>query len=156
SVEQIRATVTCLPDLTAGRAQHAIWRHLRAYWPSHLRLLVRRPGRYLGTLLFAVGLHFKYRFPLRSRRITEEQFVVDFLRAGPVALRVLESSWIRHLHGHFCHASTTVTMMVSRFTGVPYSFTAHAKDIYLGKFNPGDLLQRKMRGAAFVVTCTEA
>src|SRR5262249_8657668 len=94
--------------------------------------------------------------PLRSRRITEEQFIVDFLRAGSVALRVLESPGIRHLHAHFCHASTTVAMMVSRLTGVPYSFTAHAKDIYLGKFNPGDLLQRKIRLAAFVVTCTEA
>src|ERR1051326_8666742 len=85
----------------------------------------------------------------------EEQFLVDFLRAGPLALEVLESPCIRHLHGHFCHASTTITMMVSRLTGVPFSFTAHAKDIYLSKFNPGDLLQRKLRGAAFVVTCTE-
>jgi len=155
SVEQIRATVTCLPDLTADRSRHLTWRHLRAHWRSHARLLLRRPGRYVGTLCFALGLYFKYRFPQRLPRITEEQFIVDFLRAGPVALRVLESTEIRHLHAHFCHASTTVAMMVSRFTGVPYSFTAHAKDIYLGKFNPGDLLQRKMRDAAFVVTCTE-
>jgi glycosyltransferase involved in cell wall biosynthesis len=155
SVEQIRAKVTCLPDLTAGRKQRLLWRHLRAYWRSHARLLARRPGRYIGTLLFALGLYFRYRFPLRPRRVTEEQFLVDFLRAGPVASEVLDSPWIRHLHGHFCHASTTVTMMASRLTGVPFSFTAHAKDIYLRKFNPGDLLQQKMRGAAFVVTCTE-
>jgi len=155
SVEQIQAPVTCLPDLTAGRRRRFIWRHLRAYWRSHAQVFLRRPAAHVRTLFFALGLYFKYRFPLRPRRVTEELFLVDFLRAGPVALHVLESPWIRHLHGHFCHASTTVTMMVSRMTGVPFSFTAHAKDIYLRKLNPGDLLQRKMRGAAFVVTCTE-
>src|SRR4029077_841169 len=132
-----------------------VWLHLRAFWRCHLRLLLRRPGSYLGTLLFALGLHLKYRFPLRRRRITEERFIVDFLRAGPVALEVLDCPSIRHLHGHFCHASTTITMMASRIAGVPYSFTAHAKDIYLRKFNPGALLQRKLRGAVFSVTCTE-
>jgi len=155
SVEQIQAPVTCLPDLTAGRRQRLVWRHLKAYWRSHAQVFLRRPGAYVRTLFYALGLYMKYRSPLRSPKVTEEQFLVDFLRAGPVALEVLESPWIRHLHGHFCHASTTVTMMVSRMTGVPFSFTAHAKDIYLGKFNPGDLLQQKMRRAAFVVTCTE-
>jgi len=47
-------------------------------------------------------------------------------------------------------------MMASRLTGVPFSFTAHAKDVYLSKFNPGDLLQRKLRSAAFAVNCTES
>ncbi|HEY6195372.1 MAG TPA: glycosyltransferase family 4 protein [Candidatus Eisenbacteria bacterium] len=155
SVDRIQATIRCLPDPTSGSRTRLVWRHVRAFWRSHLRLLRRRPRAYVGTLLFALGLHLKYRFPLRSRKITEEQFLVDFLRAGPLALEVLESPCIRHLHGHFCHASTTITMMVSRLTGVPFSFTAHAKDIYLSKFNPGDLLQRKLRGAAFVVTCTE-
>lgn len=155
SVEKIQAAVTSLPDLTAGRNPRVLWRYLRAYWLDHVRFVGRRPLRYLYTLGFALGLYFRYRFPLRPRRITEERFLVDFLRAVPVALHVLESRWIRHLHGHFCHASTTVTMMVSRLTGVPYSFTAHAKDIYLRKFNPGDLLRRKMRGASFVVTCTD-
>jgi glycosyltransferase involved in cell wall biosynthesis len=152
SVEQIQATVTSLPDLTTSRNRRALWRHARAYWKSHLALLLRRPLRYLGTMSYALGLHLRYRL---LKRVTEEQFLVDFLRAGPVALQVVERPWIRHLHGHFCHASTTVTMLVSRLTGVPYSFTAHAKDMYLAKFNPGDLLQQKARHAEFVVTCTE-
>jgi glycosyltransferase involved in cell wall biosynthesis len=155
SVEQIQATVTSLPDLTTSRNRRALWRHVRAYWKSHLALLLRRPLRYLGTMSYALGLHFRYRVPLRGKRVTEEQFLVDFLRAGPVALHVVERPWIRHLHGHFCHASTTVTMMASRLAGVSYSFTAHAKDMYLAKFNPGDLLQQKAKGAEFVVTCTE-
>jgi glycosyltransferase involved in cell wall biosynthesis len=40
--------------------------------------------------------------------------------------------------------------------GLPFSFTGHAKDIYLESLNPAGLLERKLRAAAFVVTCTAA
>jgi len=39
---------------------------------------------------------------------------------------------------------------------LPFSFTAHAKDIYLPKLNPGDLLRLKLQRAQFVITCTGA
>ena len=84
-------------------------------------------------------------------------FCKEFLQAGYIARMVLESRGsIRHLHGHFCHGVATIAMLASRLCGVSYSFTAHAKDIYLSKLNPGDLLARKIRGATFVVTCTDA
>lgn len=157
SVQRIKATTTYLPKVASRNEPFAIWSHLRKFSRSHLRLLRLRPRPYLTTLLFALGLRLKHRsrFPFRPPA-TQEQFFLDFLRAGYIALNVLESTRIRHLHGHFCHASTTITMMVSRLTDIPFSFTAHAKDIYVRKLNPGDLLQRKMRAAAFVVTCTEA
>ena len=41
-------------------------------------------------------------------------------------------------------------------TGLPFSFTGHAKDIYRESLNPAGLLRRKMRAASFVVTCTGA
>jgi hypothetical protein len=41
-------------------------------------------------------------------------------------------------------------------TGLSFSFTAHAKDIYCESLNPSGLLRRKMRAARFVVTCTDA
>jgi glycosyltransferase involved in cell wall biosynthesis len=83
-------------------------------------------------------------------------YIQEFIQAGYIARKVLESRCIGHLHGHFCHGSTTITMFVSHLTGIPFSFTAHAKDIYLQKLNPSDLLSRKIRRAQFVVTCTEA
>ena len=49
-----------------------------------------------------------------------------------------------------------MAMFASMLTGRPFSFTAHAKDIYLPKLNPGDLLPIKLRRAKFVVTCTGA
>src|SRR4029078_13200694 len=41
-----------------------------------------------------------------------------------------------------------------RMCGLPFSFTAHAKDIYQRNLNPGDLLSIKMSRASFAVTCT--
>jgi glycosyltransferase involved in cell wall biosynthesis len=83
-------------------------------------------------------------------------FYKVFLRAGAIADAVLEAGDIRHLHAHFCHGATTMAMFASRLTGYPFSFTAHAKDIYLPKLNPGGLLPLKLRRAKFVVTCTGA
>ncbi len=58
---------------------------------------------------------------------------------------------ITHLHAHFASSPTTVAMLASRFTGVPYTFTAHAKDIFHESVQQRDL-ERKMSGAAAVVT----
>src|SRR5207245_3483183 len=58
---------------------------------------------------------------------------------------------ITHLHAHFASSPTTVAMLASRFTGVPYTFTAHAKDIFHESVQRRDL-ERKLSGAAAVVT----
>jgi len=41
-------------------------------------------------------------------------------------------------------------------SGLPLSFTAHAKDVYSPDLNPAGLLARKLAAASFVVTCTRA
>lgn len=80
------------------------------------------------------------------------------LPAGFIAAAVRRESEgeIVHLHAHFAHTATTVTMLAARLAGVTFSFTAHAKDIYRVDMNPGDLLARKLRAASFAVTCTRA
>jgi colanic acid/amylovoran biosynthesis glycosyltransferase len=37
---------------------------------------------------------------------------------------------IDHLHAHFATASTTVARLAARFVRIPYTMTAHAKDIF--------------------------
>jgi glycosyltransferase involved in cell wall biosynthesis len=119
----------------------------------HLKLFSLRPLIYLMTLFEALRFCFRY----RSRRfVPKKVFVKEFLQAGYIALEAMEAGAIRHLHAHFCHGATTVTMFASRLSGLPFSFTAHAKDIYLGELNPGDLLSLKMSRAKFVVTCAGA
>ncbi len=61
---------------------------------------------------------------------------------------------LAHLHAHFASAAATVARLASLLTGIPYSFTAHAKDI----FHTGvdrDLLRRKIAGAAYVATVSD-
>ncbi len=60
---------------------------------------------------------------------------------------------ITHLHAPFSNQPATVCRLASLFTGVPFSFTARAKDIYHESVNHDDL-RRKLEEAAAVVTIT--
>lgn len=149
-VGKIQAPVTYLPETTPQEESRLLaWLRLNVpkFAASHWKLFRRRPIAYLRTLFDALRMSVKYR--VRS-------FLKEFLQAGFIALRVLESRRIRHLHAHFCHTSTTVAMLASRMSGVRFSFTAHAKDIYREDMNPGDLLRVKLQRAGFAVTCTNA
>jgi glycosyltransferase involved in cell wall biosynthesis len=129
--------------------------HLPKFLPSHWRALRRRPLPYLFAFVEAAFMSLAYR---RSTWAPPRAvFFKEYLQAGYIADCILSASPpIRRLHAHFCHGATTATMLASRLAGVSFSFTAHAKDIYLRDLNPGGLLARKMRRARFVVTCTEA
>ena len=155
-VNAIRAPVIYLPQVPLlGEVPFIKWLaiSLPKFIRSHWRLCRSRPRDYLKTLREAITLSFKYRAGswLKPRKA----FIKEFLQAGYIAQQVLESGQIRHLHAHFCHTATSIAMFASRLCGLPFSFTAHAKDIYLRQLNPGDLLRTKMGQAKFIVTCTE-
>ena len=59
-----------------------------------------------------------------------------------------------HLHAPFASDAATVARLGARFAGVPYSFTARAKDIFHESVQPDDLRQ-KLRDAAGVVTVSD-
>ena len=62
---------------------------------------------------------------------------------------------IQHLHAHFANEPTFVALLASLLLKVPFSFTAHAKDIYAK--GPGDaVLAEQVEAAEFVVTVCEA
>jgi len=152
---KVNATVTYLPEAANSKSSKFLiwlWINFPKFIGSHFRLFRLRPSSYLQVWFEAVRMALRYRSSFFPR--CKKVFFKDFLRAGYIALRVLESGRIYHLHAHFCHGSATMGMFVSQLTGIPYSFTAHAKDIYLKELNPGDLLQTKIRKAQFVVTCT--
>ena len=156
-VSRIKAAVAYLPE-AAPLDEQSFLRWLRlnlwGFVPAHLRLLWLRPLAYLLTLSEALSLCAQH----RSGVLTgwKKAFFKEFLQAGFIAEQVVRSGRLRHLHAHFCHGATTIAMFASRLSGLPYSFTAHAKDIYQQDLNPGDLLPLKMRRARFVVTCTAA
>jgi colanic acid/amylovoran biosynthesis glycosyltransferase len=59
-----------------------------------------------------------------------------------------------HLHAPFASDAATVARLASRITGVPYSFTARAKDIFHQSVEQEDL-RRKLRDATAVVTISD-
>lgn len=61
---------------------------------------------------------------------------------------------ITHLHAHFATAAAAVARLAAKFSGIPYTFTAHAKDIYHQAVS-SDALRRKLTDAAATVTVSE-
>jgi glycosyltransferase involved in cell wall biosynthesis len=99
------------------------------------------------------------RNPTRYRRQ-----LVDVLSTGRPKLlwRFLQASWVAerarrtgvgHLHAHFANRSTTVAQQASKLLRIPFSFTAHAFDIYRGADH--EVIARKMADARFTVTVSE-
>lgn len=65
---------------------------------------------------------------------------------------------VNHMHAHFATDATTVAMLASRLAGIPFSFTAHAKDIfhvYTDRSTDQDFLVDKIRESRFVATVSE-
>ena len=128
-VAEVRAPVTCL----------SMKRNRKAIGLASLRFFLGQPVRFWQTGLRA----------LRYRRL---RVLRCFFQATYLA-EILFRESLTHLHAHFAHDPTLVTMFVHYLTGVPYSFTAHAKDIYV-KTTP-ELLRDEAQTAQAVVTCTE-
>ncbi|EHR72774.1 glycosyltransferase [Burkholderiales bacterium JOSHI_001] len=162
-VAQIRAPLTYLPKATSlSGATLLPWlrSNLPTFWPAHRALIRQRPLAWLRTAASAVALSWQHR-PRGSDAQGEGKgfalrkvYIKEFLQAGRIAHDVLQAGDVGHLHGHFCHGVATITWFASRLTGIPFSFTAHAKDIYQADLNPGKLLETKLGAARFVATCT--
>lgn len=68
--------------------------------------------------------------------------------------RMAVESGVTQFHAHFATSATAVAQLASQLSGIPYSFTAHAKDIYHESVDREDL-SRKMRDAARIVTVSD-
>ncbi len=136
SVEKIKAPVTYLPtELTQD--------FLRLIRPN-IFLAAKRPTTYRKALTLA-GTRFQ--------RTGKTATFKHLFQAGyMVNNHLVKRNDIVHLHGHFAHSPTSVTMFAALLANLPFSFTAHAKDIYTSH---GEQLREKIKKASFVVTCTQ-
>lgn len=136
AVKQIQARVDYLPT-------ELLLEFPKLLLPN-IFLAVKRPA------LYKQGLQLAH---IRFKRTGKLATFKHLLQAGFLCNNhLLNDTTIAHLHGHFAHSPTSVTMFASLLSGKPFSFTAHAKDIYTS--NP-DQLREKIRLAEFVVTCTD-
>jgi len=135
SVKQIRASVDYLPE--------TLFVPLPIFLYHNIRLAVKQPHRYFETVKTAWRRFLQTRKPATIKHL---------LQAGYLVQRLLPPSGVTHLHAHFAHSPASVARFASQMAGVPFSFTAHAKDIYTSEARQ---LREKIGLARFVVTCTE-
>jgi glycosyltransferase involved in cell wall biosynthesis len=107
--------------------------------PEHIRLIFTAPLRYLQTLVLVF-----------QSVIAGGRFRPFFLAAQ--LTRQIRSLGIEHVHAHFANKPTALARYASVLTGIPFSFTAHAKDLYLS--TPDSIAGKAVR-ASFITTCTE-
>jgi glycosyltransferase involved in cell wall biosynthesis len=143
---------------------------------ANLRLLARSPRRYVGAFVrlareWWADRHVKNLWRDKSmppdpaeRMLTRRERLDAFFNTNPV-MYLLRSWWlvliavylgeelqaagIARVHAHWASYPTTVALVIRWIFGIPFSFTAHAYDIYLVP----QLLPVKVRSAEFVVTC---
>jgi colanic acid/amylovoran biosynthesis glycosyltransferase len=129
---KVQARVTYMPEYPLFQFSKV--------WPSCRRLMRHDAGRFFKNLLYALshprGMGLKH-----------------FLKACVLADALLEEP-VDQLHAHFASGATSVAMLAHLFTGIPYSLTAHAKDIYLDAVDR-NLLHDKLTLARFVVTVSD-
>jgi len=109
---------------------------------AQLRLLRLRPRRWLAAVFRLVAGNWRSpEFLLKS---------LAFLpKAGWLAAWAMENG-VTRLHAGWATYPATVALFVSDVTGLPFSFSGHAHDIYVDTTG----LAAKLRGADFVTTCT--
>lgn len=135
SVSRIQATVDYLPE--------TILQGLGLFLASGARLASSRPTSFRAAWRL-VGRRF-----LRTRKSAS---IKHLLQAGYLVDRLLPRYPIDRFHAHFAHSPTSVAMYAGVLSGMPFGFTAHAKDIYTS--DPFQLAE-KIDRADVVVTCTE-
>jgi glycosyltransferase involved in cell wall biosynthesis len=121
---------------------------------------LRRPG--LRSALGGVGYWLRRR-PLRllasaaivavghARRPSRLVRALATLPLAAAHARRIHGSGIEHLHAHYATYPALAAWLIERLTAVPYSFTAHAHDLYVDQ----SMLARKLRDARFAVTISE-
>ncbi|HLG94450.1 MAG TPA: glycosyltransferase family 4 protein [candidate division Zixibacteria bacterium] len=79
---------------------------------------------------------------------------IELFFASAWAAAIALKRGIEHFHAHFATLPSTLAHFAGRISGLPFSFTAHAKDIFQNTVNR-KLLEEKLSAARFVITVTE-
>jgi colanic acid/amylovoran biosynthesis glycosyltransferase len=137
-----------------GGDVHEGWRELADHTHYHrllswelataqLHWLRRRPRALLRAWVEALAR------TAGSRKLLVRTPIV--LLRGALLARRIEAMGIRHVHAHWATHPALAAWLVRALTGIGYSFTAHAHDLYVDRA----MLDEKVAGARFVVTISE-
>lgn len=77
----------------------------------------------------------------------------DLLQAAALSRAIVDRGII-HMHAHFGTVATVVARLASKITGIGYSFTAHAKDIFHENVIE-NVLRKKLADSSGVITVSQ-
>jgi glycosyltransferase involved in cell wall biosynthesis len=161
-----------------GEVHYLPWTFSPAVLAANLRAFLRSPARYLGACAALIREWWRDRHAgqaWRSRKASEQapermftfgEYVRGRFNRSPL-LYLLKSLWLipravylgerlrehgaARVHAHWASYSATMALVAHWMFDVPFSFSAHAYDIYLVP----RLLGVKVREADFAVTCAK-
>ncbi len=110
---------------------------------DNLRVMLRSPWRYLATL---------GRVLWENR--TSPKFLSRALLLWPKSVslaRDVQRRGVPHIHAHYATHPALAAWIVHRLTGIPYSLTVHAHDIFVCHA----MLETKLRQAALVIAISD-
>lgn len=135
SVADVRAPVRYLNDHNRGAL-------------AHFRVALHSPWRYVATLVIALTRRELLGGYTKSRPTEAFHAAVlttdELVRTRPAYSRI---------HAHFAHDPALIGVLAHRLTGLPFSFTAHARDLYQ---IPDRALVGRAREASVIVTCCKS
>lgn len=107
---------------------------------DHFMLFCRNPAKYLSLIVkLATILPFLSKVQFKS--------LVVFWQS-PWFIREATRQKFTHIHAHFATYPALMARIISDFTNIPYSFTAHAHDIYIDR----SLLPLVAKRSKFIAT----
>lgn len=107
---------------------------------KHFNLFCKKPTTYIRILFEIIRL-----YPVFS--ILKLKSLAVFW-VSPIFIDRLIGNSIDHIHAHFATFPALFARIINNFTGIPYSFTAHAHDIYVDR----TLLPLLAKNVKFIAT----
>lgn len=138
-VVQQQAVVHAEATVWLARARRVAWispEVLAANW----RAFVRAPGRYLTTWV-----------RIARENGTSPKFLIRAAAIFPKAVCMgerMRAEGVDHVHAHYATHPALAAWIIHRLTGIPYSVTVHAHDIFVERA----MLTSKLQAAAFVAS----
>jgi glycosyltransferase involved in cell wall biosynthesis len=101
-----------------------------------LQCILFKPSRVIRTILCVLTASKNFRILLKNLSIIPRSLA---------AAHLFEAAGVRHIHAHWGSRTSTLALLVSEISGIPWSFTVHRWDIY-----ENNILRKKIESARFV------
>lgn len=112
---------------------------------AHCYYFTKNPYKYFRLLFFLLTRHF-------DKNIRDRIRTFFHFGEGVYLAKIISGEHdISHIHAHYVSHPSTLAMVVSVLTNIPFSITAHADDIVLDRL----FISEKVNASKFVITCTK-